>query len=112
MRGAEPTGIVEQLRGAFVETAHTFSAIALDPNGPVLQIGDNVVTTWRSAAKPFQLATSLELLNDPELSPEQLAIGSASHNAEPIHVQHVLDLLEKFQLDPVQLRCGTHPCGG
>ncbi len=109
MARPEPTGIVEQFRGDFVETRHPFSAIALDPNGTVLQIGDNVVTPWRSAAKPFQLATSVELLGDPELSPEQLAIGSASHNAEPVHVGHVLDLLDKFRIDPAQLRCGTHP---
>ena len=72
---------VEQWRGSQLEAVHAFSAVAVQGNSVVLGWGSPVSTTWRSAAKPFQLAVSLELLGDPDVTSEELAIGAASHSA-------------------------------
>jgi L-asparaginase II len=99
---------IEQWRGAQLEAVHTFSAVAVQGEQTVLSWGSDVSTTWRSAAKPFQLAVSLELLGDPEHSSEELAIGSASHSAQPEHLHHVRAILKRYALSPSGLRCGGH----
>ena len=46
-------------RGAALESEHPISAVLCDPTGQVQQrIGEPMVTTWRSAAKPFQLESN------------------------------------------------------
>ena len=99
---------IEQWRGPQLEAVHTFSAVAVQGERTVLSWGPPVSTTWRSAAKPFQLAVSLELLGDPEHSSEELAIGAASHSAQPEHLDHVGAILERYALSPRGLRCGGH----
>ncbi len=100
--------VVIQTRGKFDETFHPFSVVAVGTDGSTQGIGPARLTPWRSAAKPFQLATSLELLGDPLLSPQQLAVGAASHSAEPVHVELVESLLARFGFTIEQLRCGAH----
>ncbi len=97
-----------QWRGDAIESRHPFSAVWTAP-GVTRLIGRDLVSTWRSAAKPLQLACSLELLGDPAVSEEELAIGAASHSAEPQHVALVDALLSRFGLARDQLRCGAHP---
>ena len=100
---------IEQWRGEQLEAVHTFSAVVMRDDERVLSWGPPVSTTWRSAAKPFQLAVALELLSDPEHSQEELAVGAASHNAEPEHLEHVFAILERYGLDAAGLKCGGHP---
>ena len=101
---------VAQTRGACVESVHPFSAVVVSADGrPPRVFGGDLHTTWRSAAKLFQLAVALELLGDPDLAPASLAVGAASHSAEPVHVALVRDLLDRFGLDATGLRCGGHP---
>lgn len=101
---------VLQTRGSCIESVHPFSAVAVTDDGqPMRVLGEDRPTTWRSAAKPFQLAVALELLGDPEMPPESLAVGAASHSAEPVHLALVRGLLDRFRLDPAGLRCGAHP---
>lgn len=100
---------VIQRRGACVE-AQSGASVAVVQGGALIACpGGEVETTFRSAAKPFQLAVSLELLGDPELSDEELALGAASHSAEPIHVARVEALLRRFGLCVNDLLCGAHP---
>jgi L-asparaginase II len=99
---------VVQTRGSCVEAVHPFSAVGVQDGQVVFRLGDDLVTTWRSAAKPFQLATSLELLGDPDLPEAELAIGAASHNAQPIHLDVVRSILQRFGLHETDLRCGAH----
>lgn len=99
---------IEEWRGSQLEAVHTFSAVAVQGGQRVLSWGPDLSTTWRSAAKPFQLAVSLEILGDPEHSSEELAIGSASHSAEPEHLDHVHAILRRYELSPRGLRCGGH----
>jgi L-asparaginase II len=104
--------LVEQTRGSIVEAVHPFSAVAVDgASGAVVgRLGPEIVTTWRSASKPFQLENSLAALGDASaFSDEQLAVGAASHSAEPVHVALVEGLLRRFGLDATALRCGAHP---
>lgn len=75
----------------------------------VLAAGPALDTAFRSASKPMQLAVSLALLGDPrDLSDEQLAVGAASHNAEPRHLDVVRSILARFECDAGELRCGGH----
>ncbi len=100
---------VEQLRGGHLESVHPFSAVAVRRGEVVARLGDPVGSTWRSAAKPFQLWCALEALGDPELGDEALAVGAASHTAEPRHLAIVQRLLARFGLRPDELRCAPHP---
>ncbi len=100
--------VVVQTRGDVAESRHPFAvAAAVDGKAHAL-FGDDEITPFRSAAKPFQLATSLALLGDPDLADELLAIGAASHSGEPTHVSLAQAVLRQFDLDEGQLRCGTH----
>jgi L-asparaginase II len=104
--------VVEQTRGPVVEAVHPFSAVAVEgATGTIVgRLGASVVTTWRSASKPFQLETSLAAFGDAGAFTEpELAIGAASHSGEPVHVALVEGLLRRFGLDATALRCGAHP---
>jgi L-asparaginase II len=100
---------VLQTRGAVVESVHPFSVAVAREGEVAVFAGDDRTTTFRSAAKPFQLATSLEVLGDPELPEDELAVGAASHSAEPIHLAVVGRILARFGLPASGLRCGAHP---
>lgn len=74
-----------------------------------MRIGSDVISPWRSAAKPLQLACALEVLGDPELSQDELAVAAASHSGEPQHVAVVDRLLACFGGQRSDLKCGAHP---
>lgn len=110
--GAMPQ--VVQLRGDIVESIHPFCAVSVCDGQLAGRVGlaaddPGPVTPWRSASKPFQLATSLEALGDPAVDERELALGAASHSAEPVHIEGVMALLGRFGLDAGGLRCGAHP---
>ncbi len=92
-----------------VEARHPWSAIAVRSGQIVYQTGPDGRTPWRSAAKPIQLATCLELLGDPWLRAEELAVGAASHSGQPIHVRWVREILARFDVAESDLRCAPHP---
>jgi L-asparaginase II len=103
---------VEQRRGFALEATHAIDAVVCDKEGRVVtRVGDDMLTTFRSAAKPFQLEASLAAL--PEalralLTPEDLALGAASHHAEAVHVAHVESLLGRLGRRVEHLYCGAH----
>lgn len=102
-------------RGGYAESAHVIDAVAVDHAGRVVaRLGEPVISTWRSAAKPFQLDASLQILPralTDALSPEQIAIGAASHHGEPGHVATVQTLLAAFGAEESCLYCGAHAPG-
>jgi L-asparaginase II len=101
---------IVQTRGSCIESRHPFHAVGVCDGEVVFRWGDpGIVTTWRSAAKPFQLAASLEVLGDPPVAEAELAVGAASHSGEPMHVAVVRGLLERLGVPESGLRCGTHP---
>lgn len=100
---------VVQTRGAVRETEHPFVVAVADAGRDAALAGEDRVTPFRSAAKPFQLTTSLGLLGDPALPDDELAIGAASHNGEPRHVALARRVLARFDAPESGLRCGGHP---
>jgi L-asparaginase II len=99
---------VLQHRGAFLESRHPFSVVALGTGASPELAGAACSTTFRSASKPFQLATSLEVLGEPQVDEAWLAVGAASHNAEPRHLAVVEAILARFGVEASGLMCGAH----
>jgi L-asparaginase II len=103
---------VEQRRGHVAEAVHRVHACAVDARGQVLwRIGTDLVTTFRSSAKPFQLEVSWAQLPEAvraTLEPEDLALGAASHHGEPFHVARLTQLLGKLGRMSRHLYCGAH----
>ncbi len=104
---------VEQVRGGVVEAVHEVHVAVVDSTGGlVARTGDpELVTFWRSAAKPFQ---ALPLVEDGAaarfgLTSEELALACASHSSEPDQVARVRELLGKIGCSERDLLCGPHP---
>lgn len=68
-------------------------------------------TYWRSAAKPFQTMALVYSGGAAAfgLDSRDLAICSASHNAEPFHLEQVRTVLAKAGCAATDLACGAHP---
>src|SRR6266487_4501672 len=104
---------VEQLRGSWVEAVHEVHVAVVDSTGGLVgRMGDpELVTFWRSAAKPFQ---ALPLVEDGAaarfgLTSEELALACASHSSEPDQVARVRELLGKIGCSERDLLCGPRP---
>lgn len=121
----EPAVLVEVTRRdqrtgvELVESSHRGCVVVVDENGATVgALGDpDRVTFLRSAVKPFQAAASLELLGHggADLTDEEVAVGWASHRAEPRHLTAVAALLARSATDPDDLTCppavGEHDPG-
>src|SRR5207253_8125997 len=104
---------VEQLRGGVVAAVHDVHVAVVDSTGGIVaRAGDpELVTFWRSAAKPFQ---ALPLVEDGAaerfgLTSQDLALACASHSSEPGQVAQVRELLGKIGCSERDLLCGPHP---
>jgi len=104
---------VEQVRGGVVETLHVVHVAVVDAARTlVARVGDpDLVTFWRSAAKPFQ---AIPLVADGEverfgITAAELALCCASHSSEPGQVAMVRDFLSKIGCGERDLLCGPHP---
>ncbi len=94
-------------------TTSNVHAAVLDARGRlVARAGDpDLVTFWRSAAKPIQ---ALPLVEDGvadrfAFTSEELALVCASHSSEPGQVARVRELLGKIGCGERDLLCGPHP---
>ena len=104
---------VETVRGPLVESVHQVSAVVVDADGRrVAWSGDpDMVTFWRSSAKPFQ---AIPLVDDGAadrfgFSEVELALACASHSSEPVHLETVDRMLAKIGCHESDLACGGHP---
>ncbi len=99
-------------RGAIAESLHRMEAAVCDAAGGTLAAtaGAGRVTTFRSAAKPFQLLPLVERghAGRLRLGEEELAVMAASHTGSPRHVALVRGLLDRFGLSEHDLACGCH----
>ena len=99
-------------RAGIREGTHRGHMAAVDSAGRIhFQLGDpDTLTYFRSCAKPFQTIAGLrsEIVPRYELTPEHIALMSASHNGEPRHLAIVRDLLGHAGLDEGALQCGAH----
>jgi len=103
---------IENVRGAVVESRHTVHVAVVDANRRlVAHAGDpDLVTFWRSAAKPFQ---AMPLVQDGAaerftLTRQELALACASHSSEPGQVALVREFLQKIGCSERDLMCGPH----
>ncbi len=107
------SNIVEVTRGALVESRHVVHvAVAHADRGVVTACGDRTMVSFvRSAIKMFQ---ALPLAEDGViarwgLTTEEVALCTASHNAEPFHVAAAQSILAKAGVTVDALACGPHP---
>ena len=100
-------------RGAIDESVHRISAVVADADGRLVASAGSseLVTYFRSAAKPFQLWPLVRDGGVPRfgLDAEMLALACGSHNAEPAHRVVGARWLERVGLTEADLSCGGHP---
>src|SRR2546426_12825577 len=103
---------VEQIRGGVVESSHTVHAAVVDREGRlVASAGDpDLITFWRSAAKPFQAVPLVEdgVVERFGLERQDLALACASHSSEPGQVALVREFLQRIGCSERDLMCGAH----
>jgi L-asparaginase II len=99
-------------RGAIAESRHRIRAAVCDAAGTKVAAtrGAGRSTTFRSAAKPFQLLPLVERGHADRLSltEEELAIMTGSHTGSPYHIALVLGILGRLELTDRHLACGYH----
>jgi L-asparaginase II len=104
---------IEQLRGGVVEAWHDVHVAVVDATGRlVAHAGEpELVTFWRSAAKPFQAVPLVAdgVMERFGLTSEDLALACASHSSEPGQVTRVRAFLAKVRCSERDLLCGPHP---
>ncbi|MEO8292440.1 MAG: asparaginase [Actinomycetota bacterium] len=101
---AEP--LVRVVRSGVEESVHLGHVAVCDADGRLIaSAGDpGQIVFARSCMKPLQTAVSLAAIGDLRLSDREIAVMSASHNAEPIHLGAVRALLKRSGLGPSALR--------
>jgi len=103
---------VENRRGSVVESRHVVHVAVVDSNGRlVAQAGNpDLVTFWRSAAKPFQAMPLVEdgVVERFGLTRQDLALACASHSSEPAQVALVREFLQRIGCSERDLMCGPH----
>ena len=104
---------VQIRRNNAVESVHDVDIAIVDGDGHViLSCGDpERVVFPRSAMKPLQAIALVEQMIADQgevLTPQQMALICASHNAEDLHVDAVNAMLADMGLDHSHLSCGAH----
>ncbi len=104
---------VVSTRGGVVESIHRVSVAVVESSGRVIAVAGNpqLVTFWRSAAKPFQ---ALPMVADGAadrfgFTTRELALACASHSSEAAHLEVAEGMLRKVGLAEQALACGPHP---
>ncbi|HEX9822899.1 MAG TPA: asparaginase, partial [Actinomycetota bacterium] len=101
-----PQPLVRLERSSLVESIHHGSVAVADDEGNLYaSVGDpERVVFARSTTKPLQAAVSLGLIGE-DLPDAEVAVMSASHNGEAIHLETVERILARAGLDSAALRC-------
>ncbi len=99
-------------RGDIAESRHRVQCAVTDAAGVTSAATDDAerVTSFRSAAKPFQLLPFVERGHADALgcTEPELAIMAASHSGSREHLALVRGLLDRIGLDASHLACGYH----
>jgi L-asparaginase II len=99
-------------RGGLVESRHRVHAAVVRHDGVRLATARDpeLVTWWRSCAKPFQ---AMGMLRDGTFDAlgwgdRELALACGSHGSEPEHVELAASMLARVGLGEPDLACGPH----
>jgi L-asparaginase II len=97
--------LAAKTRSGLVETIHDGAVAVVSGDGHLIAHSGDIDRPFflRSAAKPFQAAVSQ--LEGADLEPVELAMASASHDGEPVHIALVESMLSAVGLDPSSLDC-------
>ena len=98
-------------RSDLIDEEHSGLIILVDENGKIeRKIGkDNDYLFWhRSCMKPFQLAAISEIIKYYQLTNEEIAVCTASHAGDDIHLKAVKSILKKIGEDEQSLLCPPH----
>ena len=97
--------IARVVRSGVVEAVHDGAVAAVDNDGNVVATSGDVDRRFfaRSAVKPFQTYMALQFGG--EMPPEHVAVVSASHGGDPVHIATVRKILADAGLDETLLRC-------
>lgn len=99
-------------RGDIIESRHRVHAVVVDAHGAIVASArdTDLLTVWRSCAKPFQVMTLLESGGFDKLGwgDDNLALACASHGGEPEHVALARAMLGAVGLEEGDLVCGPH----
>ena len=104
--------LAEVVRGGMVESRHHASVAVVDAHGGIVRAwGDVELPLYgRSAIKPLLAIPLVEsgAADRFKLSEAEIALATASHNAEPRHVETVTSWLHRIGLGVEDLECGPH----
>ncbi len=105
---ANPVDLVEVWRGDLLECVHQGHAVVCDDTGQIVESwGDPTAMIYpRSSCKMIQALPLVESGAAANLTGQQLAIASASHNAAAIHTDLVGKWLKDLDLTDDDFRCG------
>ncbi len=99
-------------RGALVESRHRVYAAVVNSTGELIasSYAPELVTHWRSCAKPFQIMPLLASRGFDTIAwgDDQLALACGSHGGEPEHVALAGNMLASIGLEEGDLACGPH----
>jgi L-asparaginase II len=105
--------LVDVWRGDTIESQHRVHvAVAHAEHGLTASAGNPAHHSFvRSAIKMFQVLPFVEAggVEHFQLTPEELALCTASHGGEPFHVAAARSILAKAKLKEGALACGPHP---
>jgi L-asparaginase II len=103
--------LAEVVRGQMVESRHHASVAVVDAHGDIVHAwGDIEAPIYgRSAIKPLLAIPLVEsgAADRFKLSAAEIALATASHNAEPRHVETVKAWLQRIGLGIDDLECGV-----
>jgi L-asparaginase II len=103
---------VQVRRGDILESRHRIEAAVVDVEGRIhaSTAEPQLVTSFRSAAKPFQLLALVERGHADRFhfSDEEVAVMAASHTGSAYHRALVTGILDRIELGPEHLACGYH----
>lgn len=104
--------LVEVLRGDLLESRHRGAAAIVDAAGKIVASWGDIERPVfaRSAIKPLQALPLVEsgAAEHYRLGVTELALACASHHGEKSHVEAVGRWLDRVDLGPDDLQCGSH----
>ena len=99
-------------RGPVIESHHRVHAAVVNAAGARIAEAGNpdLVTHWRSCAKPFQIMPLIEQGGFDSIGwgDDQLALACGSHGGEPEHVALAEAMLTSIGMEQGDLACGPH----